>query len=174
MMSANRAQSEDPVQPSLGLVTAAPASVPHLPEQLPLIRMLEVVRDRIECIHAGQKTISAELKDIKSNLPLQPLSVRAQEVHIQVISLRRNCLCPCCQIEPVCSPLERLNGAEYDHYFSRDQKRVTQTWLVCQECNRKLIDTDFKAASRSAFESYQQALKTFMSYNRQDAALVRL
>jgi hypothetical protein len=39
-------------------------------------------------------------------------------------------------------------------------------WLVCGDCNRRLLDTDFKAAARSAFESYQQALRPVMG-NRQ-------
>jgi len=123
-------------QANLQLVTSAPVATPHAPEQLPLIRMLEVVRDRVESIHAGQRNLSAELKDIKANLPVQrrPLSRRAQEIHILAIGSRRNGLCPCCQLEPVCSSNERLNGAEFDHWYSRNQNRVTQTWLVCQEC----------------------------------------
>lgn len=160
---------DDPKRPSnLELVTSAPAAHTSGPEQLPLIRMLEVVRDRVESIHAGQRNLSAELKDIKANLPLQrrPLSRRAQEIHILAIGSRRNGLCPCCQVEPVCSGTERLASAEFDHWYSRNQNRVTQTWLVCQECNRRLIDTDFKAGARSAFESYQGAIKPFLQ-NRQ-------
>ena len=46
--------------------------------------------------------------------------------------------------------------------FCRSKNRVTQTWLICGECNGKLRDTDFKAEMRSAFESYQQALRPFL------------
>jgi hypothetical protein len=60
----------------------------------------------------------------------------------------------------------RLEGAEFDHWHTRNQARVTQTWLVCRDCNRHLNVTDFKAAARSAFESYQQALRPFLM-NRQ-------
>jgi hypothetical protein len=151
----------------LELVTGAPVP-PEGPEQLPLIRMLEVVRDRVEAVHAGQKTLTAEVRDIKANLPLlrRPLSRRAQELHLRVIWSRRNGLCPCCQETPVCNASGRLDGSEFDHWYSRNQNRVTQTWLVCGDCNRRMLDTDFKSTARSAFEAYQQALRPFMG-NRQ-------
>jgi hypothetical protein len=88
------------------------------PEQLPLIRIMEVVRDRVEAIHTGQWAMSAELRDIRSNLPMQrrPLSKRTEALHIRVITARRNGLCPCCQATPVCNEHGRLIGAEYDHW----------------------------------------------------------
>ena len=156
----------EPTHPSLELVpTAPPSTAPREPEQLPLIRMLEVVRDRVESIHAGQRTMVEELRDIKANLPKQrkPLSKRAQGIHIRVTAARRNGLCPCCQDTAVCTEMERLPGAEYDHWYSRNQNRVTQTWLVCSDCNAKLLDTDFKAAARSAFEAYQAAVRPLLS-----------
>jgi hypothetical protein len=60
----------------------------------------------------------------------------------------------------------RRDGSEYDHWYGRHQNRVTQSWLVCRDCNRHLMDTDFEAGARSAFESYQQALRPFTG-NRQ-------
>jgi hypothetical protein len=67
---------------------------------------------------------------------------------------------------PVCTEAERLPGAEFDHWYSRNQNRVTQTWLVCAECNRQMLDTDFKSGARSAFESYQTALRPFLGGRR--------
>src|SRR6266852_4247013 len=156
----------EPTQPSLELVPPAPLSTaPREPEQLPLIRILEVVRDRVESIHAGQRTMVEELRDIKANLPKQrkPLSKRSQAIHIRVTAARRNGLCPCCQETAVCTDVERLPGAEYDHWYSRNQNRVTQTWLVCSDCNARLLDTDFKAGARSAFEAYQAAVRPLLS-----------
>ena len=146
------------------IVRSSPAFAVDTPEQLPLLRMLELVRDRVETIHAGQNAVTAALKEIRANLPAQrrPLSPRTQELHIRATWSRRNGLCPCCQEIPVCSPIGRLEGAEFDHWYSRSQSRATQTWLVCGNCNRRLVDTDFKAAARSAFESYQQALRPLM------------
>jgi hypothetical protein len=146
---------------------ATPAA-PHEPEQL-MLRMLELVRDRVESIHASQRTITEELRNIKTSLPMQrkPLSRRTQSIHIQATLTRRNGLCPCCQETPVCIEQGRIGGAEYDHFFARDKNRVTQTWLVCGDCNQKLIDTDYRAAARSAFEAYQAAVRLAMSAQTQ-------
>ncbi len=147
-------------QASLELIPPGVPAADSEPEQLLLIRMLQVV----ESIHTGQQTLGEDLRDIKANLPLQrrPLSRKAQTLHIRVIAARRNGLCPCCQNTPVCTECERLSGAEFDHWYSRNQNRVTQTWLVCAECNRQLVDTDFKSGARSAFEAYQLALRPFL------------
>jgi hypothetical protein len=40
--------------------------------------------------------------------------------------------------------------------------RAEETWLVCQTCNARLNNTDFKASVRSAFESYQLALRRLL------------
>ena len=165
MQTAHAIEDKEPIrQPGPELVTAAAAPL-AAPEQIPLLRMLEVVRDRVESIHASQRAVTAELREIRANLPAQrrPLSTRSQEIHVRATRARRNGFCPCCQVEPVCTEAERLEGAEFDHRYSRNQNRVTQTWLVCRDCNRRLIDTDFKAAARSAFEAYQQAWRPFMA-----------
>jgi hypothetical protein len=152
-------------QPSGPELVTTPAVVPSGPEQLPLLRMLEVVEDRVESIHAGQKSLTAEVREIRANLPAQrkPLSRRTQQVHISATWTRRNGLCPCCQQEPVCNESGRLDRAEFDHWYGRNQNRVTQSWLVCAGCNDNLNNTDFKASARSAFEAYQMALRPFLS-----------
>jgi hypothetical protein len=96
---------------------------------------------------------------------------RAQALHVRVIASRRNGLCPCCQNVPVCTAFARLPGAEFDHWYGRNQNRVTQTWLVCGECNQRLLDTDFKAAARSSFEAYQHALRPFLGGRQTSLAL---
>lgn len=70
----------DPVQPSLELVTAAPpAAVDREPEQL-MLRTLQLVRDRVEVIHAQQKILVEGLRNIERSLPQQrrALSQRTQ------------------------------------------------------------------------------------------------
>ena len=150
-------------QPGPELVVAA-AATSSVAEQLPLLQMLEVVRDRVESIHAGQRVVTAELKEIKASLPLQrrPLSRKTQELHVRVVWSRRNGICPCCQVEPVCTETGRLDGAEFDHWHIRNQAGPTCTWLTCGACNRRLTDSEFKASARSAFEAYQQALRPFL------------
>jgi hypothetical protein len=174
MQAAIALEPDENRKPGPELVTAPAATAPHTPEQLPLIHMLEVVRERVEAIHAGQRELSAEVRDIKASLPQQrrPLSVRTQEIHIRATWARRNGLCPCCQDTPVCTALGRLDGAEYDHWYSRNQNRVSQTWLVCRTCNSLMNNTDFKAAARSAFESYQQAVRPFVQKRQIPLTLV--
>jgi hypothetical protein len=151
--------------PTLEIVPPPPLPADRPAEQLLLLRTLELVQS----IHASQRHIAEGLRDIKANLPVQrkPLSPRTQAIHILTTATRRNGLCPCCQETPVCTESGRLPGAEYDHYFARNQNRATQTWLVCGPCNEALIGTDFKVAARSAFESYQAAVRPML--NRQMA-----
>ena len=123
-------------------------------------RMDEHAR-RLDRIHSGQILICAQMKDLRESLPMQrrPLSQWARRMHLEVTCSRRNGLCPCCQEVPVCNELGRLPGAEYDHWYARNRARAEETWLVCGSCNARLNDTDFKASVRSAFESYQLALR---------------
>jgi hypothetical protein len=154
------ASATEPATPAQLELVEAPSkpAAPREPEQLPLLRMLEIVRNRVELIHE-------ELRDIKVSLPIQrrPLSRRTQQLHITATLSRRGGFCSCCQETPVVDANGRLPGAEFDHWYGRHQNRVTQTWLVCSACNARLNDSNFKAAARSAFESYQQALKPLLS-----------
>ena len=127
-------QNAEPAQLEL---VAAPATPPlqreRDPEQLhlSLLRVVESVRETVQAIHASQRTITEELRGIKTSLPMQrrPLSRRTQSIHLHATLTRRNGLCACCQETPVCTDTGRLSGAEYDHFFARDKNRVSQTWL---------------------------------------------
>jgi hypothetical protein len=164
-LTARVLDDRQPVQAHLEIMPAPATgpSEPREPEQL-VLRMLEIVKDRVESIHAGQRTVVEELRALQKSMPMQrkPLSRRTQAIHIHATLTRRNGLCPCCQETPVCTDAGRLSDAEFDHAYSRNQARVTQTWLVCGECNQRLINTDFRAAARSAFEAYQMALKPLL------------
>ena len=59
----------------------------------------------------------------------------------------------------MCNQDGRLPGAEFDHWYARNRARAEETWLICSACNQRLNDTEFKAGVRSAFESYQIALR---------------
>ena len=89
----------------------------------------------------------------------RPLSRWVQQIHLEATYTRRNGLCPCCQQTPVCNQDGRLPGAEFDHWYARNRARAEETWLTCGPCNARLNDTEFKASVRSAFESYQLALR---------------
>lgn len=66
---------------------------------------------------------------------------------------------PCCQETRIVGENRRLSGSEFDHWYGRHRNRAEETWLVCGECNQRLNNPEFKAAARSAFESYQLALR---------------
>ena len=146
--------------PSLELVPPSPVPADRPAEQLLLIRTLELVQS----IHATQRAITEGLREIKASLPVQrkPLSQRSQAIHVMVTATRRNGLCPCCQETQVCTESGRLDGAEFDHWYGRNMNRVTETWLICGRCNEGLNKADFKAAARSAFESYQAAVRPLL------------
>jgi hypothetical protein len=163
-------RSPEPSQPSLELVPPSPENPDREPEQLVLLRTLQVVRDRVESLHAQQKILVEGLRDLRDNLPQQrrPLSRRTQSLHIEAVLRKRAGLCPCCQETPVADDQGRLAGAEFDHWYSRSQNGVKQTWLICGPCNARLaIDTEFKAACRSSFEAFQQALRPLLSKQTQ-------
>ncbi len=130
------------------------------PSEQPHERLVE----QVERIASTQRFIAAAVVEIRKNLPMQrrPLSERTRNLHVQAVLTRRNGLCPCCQETTICNADGKLPGAEFDHWYSRSQNRPQQTWLVCEECNRQLRNHEFKAAARSAFESYQQALRPFL------------
>jgi hypothetical protein len=58
-------------RPDPSLVTTVPSFPSCPPVQLPLIRMLEMVRDRVDSIHAGQRTLTVEVREIQASLPRQ-------------------------------------------------------------------------------------------------------
>jgi hypothetical protein len=89
----------------------------------------------------------------------RPLSRWTQQVHIEVVRTERNGLCPCCQEIPIVNEHGRLPNLEFDHWHNRSNNRVEASWAICSRCNARLNDTEFKASVRSAFESYQLALR---------------
>jgi hypothetical protein len=127
--------------------------------------VISVLSQKLDRLHSGQLVLCAQVKDLRESLPMQrrPLSRWVQAMHVQVTYSRRNGICPCCQEVPVCDEHGRLPGAEFDHFYARNRAGIEATWCVCSACNQRLNDTNFKAASRSAFEAYQMAVRRVLS-----------
>jgi len=92
----------------------------------------------------------------------------AKELHIRVTWLRRNGFCPCCQREWVCREGEKLQGAEFDHFFARHRNGPEESWLVCGPCNARLENVHFKTHVRATFDAYQQALRVFLGAEQRE------
>jgi hypothetical protein len=133
---------------------------PPVQQSFPFERLIAGISDKLDRIHSTQLALCAQVKDVRVNLPVQrrPLSRWDQQIHIEVLNSKRGGLCPACESVRVCDENGRRPGAEYDHWFSRHRNRAEESWLVCEECNRRLNNTEFKSSVRSAFESYQLAL----------------
>lgn len=61
--------------------------------------------------------------------------------------------CPCCGLARVLDDGGRVVGADFDHYYSRERRDFTETWLICRPCHRRMTD---RTQFASAFEAYQQ------------------
>ena len=113
--------------------------------------------------------VAATVAQIAASLPVQrrPLTPFVRMLHCRVVWLRRNGLCPACQEAEVCNEEGKPPGAEFDHWMNRYRNEPEATWIVCGPCNRALEDVRFKATMRSQFESYQNALRPFLSTQRE-------
>jgi hypothetical protein len=122
----------------------------------------------LERVQRDLRFVAQTVTAILDGLPIQrrPLAESTKALHVRVTWLRRNGYCPCCQQADVCGVDGKLPGAEFDHWYGRSRNRPEETWLVCRDCNRQLENTDFKAAMRSAFESYQLAVRPFLGGRR--------
>jgi hypothetical protein len=86
------------------------------------------------------------------------LSEATKANHCRIVSIFYSGKCPCCQdvrIIDECG-FKIPNILEYDHWLSKTQPGLSQTWPVCKSCNTELKKQDVKAAARSFFETYQK------------------
>jgi hypothetical protein len=121
--------------------------------------------ERLAGVEEGQKALADGIRDVRFHIAdrRKGLTTWTKGLHVACVSTRRNGICPCCQEIVVCTPEARAEGAEFDHWYGRWRNQPDETWLVCSSCNRLLnASTEFKDRARSAFESYQQALRPFL------------
>ena len=122
---------------------------------------IAVIAERLDRLHSGQNLLSAQVKDLRESLPVQrrPASHWTRAMHISVVQSKRNGFCPCCQKTRIVNEEGSLPCLQIDHWFARNRAYITETWAVCSDCNASLNNPDFKTAHRSAFESYQVAVR---------------
>lgn len=126
--------------------------------------------EELRSIKRDVRFVAETVSAILENLPVQrrPLSDATKALHVRAVALRRNGYCPCCQRTLVCGHDGRLPAAEFDHWFGRHRNGVTETWLVCSDCNRRLETPEFKTEKRSCFDAYQAALRPFLEDGQSD------
>jgi hypothetical protein len=134
---------------------------PPAQQSFPFQHVISMFSDELDRLHFTQLASCEQVKDLRVSLPMQrrPLSRWAQQLHVEVVRTKRNGPCPCCQETPIVNEHGRLPDLEFDHWYNRSRARAEETWAVCSRCNARLNDTEFKASVRSAFESYQLALR---------------
>jgi hypothetical protein len=152
-------------QENLVFLTEPPETETPAQRSLGFADVINILSAKLDRIQSGQLHLCEQVKDLRDSLPVQrrPLGRWAQQIHVEVLNAKRGGLCPACESVRVCDETGRLPGAEFDHWYSRNRNRAEETWLVCQGCNARLSNnTEFKASARSAFESYQLALRRLL------------
>lgn len=67
--------------------------------------------------------------------------------------------CPCCGTTPVVDDAGAvLQGAEWDHYYSRERRDFGEVWLICRPCHRGMRDRHEPTAEFQAFQRRAAAI----------------
>ncbi len=81
---------------------------------------------------------------------------------IAVVDRRFGGACPCCMNTKVTSQGKRIpDVSQFDHFHHRSMASLTEVWLVCKQCNRRLRDrkpSGFWMQKTSAFQHFQQVM----------------
>lgn len=126
---------------------------------------------RIDVIHGEMQQGFKDLSKKQDNLEhrferiekRKHLSVKTQRKHLIICLRSFSGMCPCCgDLRIVQEDGTKEQGVlEYDHWVSKSQAALSETWPVCKNCNSKLKQHDFKTEVRAYFEAYQKRRKQF-------------
>jgi hypothetical protein len=112
---------------------------------------------RIETMAEDITHLKRELRYRRRNL--SAATKRRHIADIQALGSR----CPCCSIEAVLdADGNRLQGSEYDHFFSSSYPGPEHTWLICKGCHAGFtfgrIARDQREAEFRAYQSKRRRL----------------
>tara|TARA_R110002096_G_scaffold226108_3_gene415426 strand:+ start:14534 stop:14935 length:402 start_codon:yes stop_codon:yes gene_type:complete len=96
--------------------------------------------------------LDAVEKRIAAHVPRRPVTDSTKRRHRDVVSALGG-RCPCCGVNAVLGDTGAVLDAEYDHFYSRERRDFTETWLICKRCHRDMGDRIHHTA---AFQAYQQ------------------
>ena len=101
----------------------------------------------------------------------QVLSSKRREItqktknEILFVMLRLGGRCSCCGLNDVVDRLgDRVDGAEFDHFFTNQWANVDAVWLICGECHRKVTD---------GVVTHDEMVEHFRSYQTRRRAIVK-
>jgi len=81
---------------------------------------------------------------------------------IAMVERRFGGACPCCMNTKVTDNGKRIpDVSQFDHFHHRSMASLTEVWLVCKQCNRRLRDrkpSGFWMQKTSAFQHFQQVM----------------
>ena len=101
----------------------------------------------------------------------QVLSSKRREItqktknEILFVMLRLGGRCSCCGLNDVVDRLgDKVDGAEFDHFFTNQWANVDAVWLICGECHRKVTD---------GVVTHDEMVEHFRSYQTRRRAIVK-
>lgn len=89
---------------------------------------------------------------IASNVPRRHITDSTKQRHKAIVTALGS-RCPCCGVNVVLDEDGRVLEADYDHFYSRERREFTETWLICRPCHRGMGD---RIQYTAAFQAYQQ------------------
>lgn len=118
---------------------------------------VEPLNDKVDCLDQRVSGLEQAVHDLA---PRKPLTEQSRKFHIAVVYRYYNGKCPCCsKVLIVGEDKKALPRLQFDHWVRRTQNGLQDTWAVCEGCNSKFNDHDFKADNQVMFAAYQKRRK---------------
>jgi hypothetical protein len=109
-----------------------------------------------------QLMIIAERIDDRTKGTREEISFDDKKRLIAIVDRKFGGTCPCCMTTKITEDGKRIpDVAQFDHFHHRSMAAITEVWLVCKQCNRRLRDrkpSGFWLQKTSAFQHFQQVM----------------
>lgn len=117
------------------------------------------INEKIERI--DQRVVGLE-QAVNDLAPRKPLTAETRKLHIAIVYRYYNGKCPCCAKTIIVGEDKRaLPRLQFDHWVRRTQNGPQETWAVCDSCNSRFNDHDFKSSNQVLFAAYQKHRESF-------------
>lgn len=122
----------------------------------PIRRDMTELKTHVARIDGNVIRLERRVDDI---VPRHEFSTETKRQWRYVVGRRYNGECPCCRKVRILDVHDGALSGElnYDHFNGRELNGPEDGWPVCQKCNHRLrLDNNFKSASQTRFETFQQ------------------